>query len=409
MNLPEFPNLQRRAIDLIRSVALEKEMHPYLVGGPVRDLLLGRGSIDIDVTLEDDSSAFARALAKRAGARVKSFPQFLTYKVVAEGLPEIDIATARRERYRKPGALPAVTPGKLRDDLMRRDFSINALAIDLVTGEMHDPASGQRDLGHRVVRVLHDQSFVDDPTRIYRALRLATRLGFSIERGTDHLMSDAIRSGALATVSRERIWRELFLAMEEETAPQVLSAFSERGALEVLFGRARADVRMLEIARSLTQEDSGLDREVLYTSALLRGDASPVDLEGSGFSQKRARKVVQIANEMAHFGDALADAATERQRLRLLRHASPEMLGMLSAMLPAETSAHVERFREFQSFHLPLRGTDLEIHGGPHLARALERAREAVFTGEISPDEARSFAKEMALKYLRAESSSDQK
>src|SRR5438045_1392670 len=141
---------QRRALDLVKEVAAEKECRPYLVGGPVRDLILGRHAIDIDLTLEEGASTFARALAKRIDGRVRSYPQFLTYKVTADALPEIDIATARKERYRSPGALPTVTAGKLKDDLLRRDFAINALALDLVDGTLHDPSSGQADLRQQI-------------------------------------------------------------------------------------------------------------------------------------------------------------------------------------------------------------------------------------------------------------------
>src|SRR3954449_3136624 len=179
--LPELPNPQRRALELVKEVAAEKGARPFLVGGPVRDLLLGRHVIDIDLTLEEGASTLARALAKRIDGRVRSFPQFLTYKVTAPELPEIDIATARKERYRSPGALPTVTAGRLKDDLLRRDFSINAIALDVMNNEVHDPAGGQQDLRDGVVRVLHDESFVDDPTRIFRAIRLARRLGFSLD------------------------------------------------------------------------------------------------------------------------------------------------------------------------------------------------------------------------------------
>src|SRR5213595_2084447 len=146
IDFASLPNPQRRALEIVREVSAAKGCRPFLVGGPVRDLLLGRTVIDIDVTLEEGSSTLARALAKEINGRVRSFPQFLTYKVTADGLPEIDIATARRERYRAPGALPTVTAGHLKDDLLRRDFSINAMALDLTTGELHDPAGGERDL-----------------------------------------------------------------------------------------------------------------------------------------------------------------------------------------------------------------------------------------------------------------------
>lgn len=398
-NLPELPVPQRRAIEIVREVAIEKGVHPYLVGGPVRDMLLDRGAFDIDLTLEQDSSTLARALAKRLGGRVKSFPQFLTYKVSADDLPEIDIATARKERYRKPGALPTVSEGKLRDDLLRRDFTVNAIAFDLIDARLVDPAGGERDVRERVIRILHEASFVDDPTRIFRALRLGVRLGFTIERGTADRMRDAIESGALGTVARERVWRELFLAMDEAVAPKVLNELMCSGALRILFGHRKADLESLEHVRKQAAANPELDKYVLYTSALLRGDASPVDLEGSGFSQKRARNVVQIANELPRFSDALSETKSERQRLRLLRHASPELLSAIAAMQP-DRRHEVARFQEFQTFKLPLRGNDLEVPGGPHVAKALERTREAVFTGEIVAGEAQTYARELAKKYL---------
>lgn len=399
--LENLPIPQKRAIEFVKEVAAEKACRPFLVGGPVRDLLLGRPVIDIDLTMEEGGSTLARALAKRIDGRVRSFPQFLTYKVTADGLPEIDIATARKERYRKPGALPAVTAGRLRDDLIRRDFSINAIAMDLISGELHDPTKGQPDLEARVVRVLHDKSFLDDPTRIFRAVRLATRLGFALEPHTDALMREAVAGDAFATVTKERLWRELFLAMDEVEAPRVLADLAGRGVLDSLFGRRPAPnaAGMLDKIHRALVSDTDLDRYVLYTGALLRGDASPIDLEGSGFSQKRARKVVQIANEMPSFEESLERAADDKQRFKLYRSVSAEMLCAVVAEHPEEAE-HLRRYEEFQNFKLPLRGNDLEVPGGPHVAQALERTREAVWSGEIPPDEARRFAKEMALQYL---------
>ena len=393
----DIPNPQRRTIDLIREVAAEKDCRPFLVGGPVRDLLLGRNGLDVDLTLEEGSSTLARALAKRIEGRVRSFPQFLTYKVTSEGFPEIDIATARRERYRAPGALPSVTAGKLNDDLLRRDFTINAIAMDLTDGSMHDPANGRRDLSARIVRVLHDKSFVDDPTRIFRALRLASRLGFSLDLHTAKLMRDAIEMGALGLISKERVWRELFLAMDERDAPKILTALHREGALAALFGVdvPPPNAEALEKVRRQLDAQPGLDRYVLYTAILLRGtQPEAAQLEGSGFSQKRARGVLQIARDLDRFDRALSEAPSDRQRFRLLKTATPELLTLM------RERRHVSRFQEYQQFKLPLRGNDLEVPGGPHVARALERTREAVFNGEIPADQARTFARDLAIKYL---------
>jgi tRNA nucleotidyltransferase/poly(A) polymerase len=303
-----------------------------------------------------------------------------------------------------------VSEGKLKDDLLRRDFSINAIAMDLLDGSLHDPANGQRDLAARTIRVMHDNSFIDDPTRIFRAVRLAKRLGFSIEPHTMALIRKAIAAGALSTVSKERLWRELFLAMDEREAPKILATLHKEGALNAFFNTEVApSVEALEKVRKQIDSQSELDRYVLYTGVLLRGtDATAAQLEGSGFSQKRARNVLQIARDLSRFEKALRDVATDRQRFRLLRSASPELLTLMAAERPNERM-HVSRFREFQRFKLPLRGNELEVPGGPHVARALERTREAVFTGEIPADQARSFARDLAIKYLNREQPSDQK
>lgn len=399
--LNELPTPQRRAIDIVREVSAEKDCRPFLVGGPVRDILLGRPAIDIDLTLEDGASTLARALAKRIDGRVRSFPQFLTYKVTANEFPEIDITTARRERYRKPGSLPAVTAGRLKDDLVRRDFSINAIAVDLRTGALHDPTQGRRDIEEQLVRVLHDQSFIDDPTRIFRAVRLAVRLGFTLETHTAELMRDAIANAALDTISKERIWRELFLAMEEAEAPEVLANLCEHGALRTLFGqRDAAELRSrLDLVRQQLASNPDLDREVLYTGALLRGDASPIDFEGSGFSQKRARAVVEIANELPRVEEALGAAPDDRARFRIYRSVSPEMLTIIASEVPEEQQ-HIRRYRDYEKFRLALRGNDLEVPGGPHVAQALEQTREAVFSGEIPPEEAKTYARRIAKRLL---------
>lgn len=395
-------NPQRRAIEVIKDVAAEKQCRAFLVGGPVRDLLLGRPGIDVDLTLEDGSSTLARALAKRIEGRVRSFPQFLTYKVTADGFPEIDIATARKEKYRAPGALPSVTPGKLKDDLLRRDFTINAIAMDLTDGAMHDPSGGQRDLQARIVRVLHDKSFVDDPTRIFRAIRLARRLGFSVELHTHQLMRDAIAAGALGFVSKERLWRELFLAMDEREAPKVLDALYMEGVLNAIVDATipELDVAALDMVRKQIDAQPTLDRYVMYTGVLLSGiDAQAAHLDGAGFSHKRSRAVLQIARDLDRFERALAEAASDRQRFRLYKTASPELLSLIVGERPDE-KRHVSRFQEYQRFKLPLRGNDLEVPGGPHVARALERTREAVFNGEIPADQARVFARDLAIQYL---------
>src|SRR5512140_1228499 len=162
----DLPAGQRSIVAAARDIARRHGVAAYLVGGPVRDLALGRPAKDIDLALESHADRVAHDLARQLDATLRSFPQFLTYKIVSDELPEVDVATTRAEEYVEPGALPAVTPSSLARDLGRRDFGINAIALELSTGTIVDPLGGLEDLKKRRLRVLHERSFLDDPTRI---------------------------------------------------------------------------------------------------------------------------------------------------------------------------------------------------------------------------------------------------
>lgn len=187
-------------LDAIRAAAAPSEP-VFLVGGAVRDLLLGRGRADIDIVVEGDASA----LASRLGAGVVEHERFATAKVSLNG-HEVDVAAARTETYPHPGALPEVAAAGFNEDLARRDFTINAMAIPLV-GDPHliDPFSGRDDLAAGVLRVMHAGSFLDDPTRALRAARYASRFDFDLEPETAELL----RGAALDTVSADRCGAEL--------------------------------------------------------------------------------------------------------------------------------------------------------------------------------------------------------
>jgi tRNA nucleotidyltransferase (CCA-adding enzyme) len=203
----------------------------YLVGGAVRDLLLGRGRADIDLVVEGD----AAALAARLGAEVVSHERFGTAKVALDG-HEVDIAAARSESYPEPGALPVVEPGAdLAADLRRRDFTINAMAIPL-QGEprLIDPHGGQADLATRRLRVLHDDSFADDPTRAIRAARYAARFEFELEPHTAELL----RRANLGAVSADRREGELLRLAGERAAPRGFGLLADWGLLDLRDGGA---------------------------------------------------------------------------------------------------------------------------------------------------------------------------
>ncbi len=207
-NLAEELGRAYPELEAIRKTATDPA---YVVGGAVRDLLLGRGRADLDIVVEGD----AAALAARLGAEPVEHERFATAKVGLDG-HEVDIASARSETYAHPGALPDVAvPAEIEADLGRRDFTINAMAIPLA-GEprLIDPHGGEADLEAGLLRVLHERSFLDDPTRAIRAARYAARFGFELEPETDRLLKEA----ALGTVSADRREAELLRLAAEPTA-----------------------------------------------------------------------------------------------------------------------------------------------------------------------------------------------
>jgi tRNA nucleotidyltransferase (CCA-adding enzyme) len=214
----------------------------YIVGGFVRDLLLGRENFDIDLVVEGDAIALARELARQGGGRIRSHARFGTAKWILSDQESLDFVTARTEFYAHPTALPQVESSSIKQDLYRRDFTINTLAIRLAPdryGELLDFYGGEQDLRDGVIRVLHSLSFVEDPTRILRAVRLEQRLGFQIEPRTQELIANAL--GLMGRVSGERIRHELYLLLQEPEPELGLSRMEELGVLRQVHPGLRCD------------------------------------------------------------------------------------------------------------------------------------------------------------------------
>lgn len=207
-------------------------MAVYLVGGLLRDVLLGIASEDLDLVVEGDAPALARELSEELGADLLVHPQFGTATVTLGG-SRLDLVTARKEVYLRPADLPRVSPGTIDDDLARRDFSINTLALSLTEPHpaIRDPHGGIDDISRGLVRVLHRRSFADDPTRILRAVRYEQRLGFRIEDETLSLVQDAMDQGYLAPVSGDRLRHELDRIIQEERPAPALRRAIELGIL----------------------------------------------------------------------------------------------------------------------------------------------------------------------------------
>ena len=226
--------LSTESLVLIRktgALAAERRLGIFLVGGVVRDILLGRVNSDLDLVVGGDAIKLAESLAREVGGRLVVHRRFGTAKIRAGSLT-IDLAMARTETYARPGALPTVRPGSIQDDLARRDFSVNAMALRLDPtsfGKLVDPFNGQQDLENKLIRILNDWSFIDDATRMLRAVRYEQRFGFRLETATEKLLRQNV--SMLGTISGDRIRHELELILKEERPEKALKRAGDLGLL----------------------------------------------------------------------------------------------------------------------------------------------------------------------------------
>ena len=230
---------QSRILHLVADDASQIGLPLYIVGGSVRDLILGSVIKDLDLTVEGDAIALARTLVDKHGGKVTAHKKFSTAKwflpkdLRTESSDTLDLISARSETYKHPAALPTVKMGNMDDDIHRRDFTINTLAIrldGLHFGQLRDDLNGMDDLKAGIVRVLHANSFVDDPTRMYRAVRYAERYGFKIAEETLDLISKA--RSLIEKLTAQRIRHELDLILEEWKADSMLARLAELNLLE---------------------------------------------------------------------------------------------------------------------------------------------------------------------------------
>lgn len=335
-------------IERLREAAMGVDA--YLVGGAVRDLLLGRARADIDVAVEGE----VRELAGRLGGEARAHERFGTATVRVDGL-EVDLAATRRETYAHPGALPEVRPAPLDADLSRRDFTINAMAVPLGGDpELIDPHAGLEDLRQGVLRVLHPRSFEDDPTRAVRAARYAARYGFAPERTTAELILRA----DLATVSQDRSEAELRKLASE---PEPRRAFELLGE----WGLLRFEPSALELVAMV----SGLTGAEPWRGVAPRADAVLAAALGRG---------VPEARELASGQPGCPSEAVERARGR----SGVELV--LGRALSAEW---LDRYvTEWRAVRLEIDGDDLIAEGvaeGPAVGRGLRAALRAKLDGEV--------------------------
>ncbi len=251
-------------IATIEKTARELNTEVYLVGGPLRDLLLNKDNIDIDIAVKDNGIEFATLLVNKIGGVLTMHKERLTASILLSDNLHIDVATMRTETYDRPGALPRVQPAPdIVTDLSRRDFTINAMAVRLHTGgeeEIVDPFKGYADLQSSVIRFLHVKSFIDDPTRIYRSIRFETRFGFTIEEQTLKHMKTALSGNALKTISGQRSIKEINLYLAEKHPFPIIKRAYDLGVMHNVISDPKA-LEEIKGIFSRIEKEQGLDHE----------------------------------------------------------------------------------------------------------------------------------------------------
>ncbi|MBN1399427.1 MAG: CBS domain-containing protein [Anaerolineae bacterium] len=411
-----LPRGLRELLVEARDVANDQGHSLYIVGGFVRDLLLGVPNLDLDLVVEGDAIQMAHALAPHLGGRVRSHARFGTAKIILDGErpegvpPALDFVTARTEFYERPSVLPTVESSSIKQDLYRRDFTINTLAICLDRdryGELLDFYGGETDLLEKQIRVLHSLSFVEDPTRILRAVRFEQRLGFTIESRTAELIDDAL--DLIDHVTGERLRHELLLILEEERPELALHRLERMGVLERIhpslrFGGDKVEL-FARLRRRLQEEstapEEGQIQEIrdhtpqvrLCYLALLTCSMDRAELDSFAERLRIRSEHTQFLHEVTRLRESMSELQASvmlpSSIYRWLHPFSREARFVLSVLSDSElVRQRLEIFQEqLASVSPQIDGHFLRSLGvtpGPIYGEILERVRDALLDGQIA-------------------------
>lgn len=398
--------LPAKVMDLLGKISYladREGVFVYAVGGFVRDLILGIDNLDIDLVVEGDGPAFAKSLASFTCGRVRVHEKFGTAVVILPDNFKIDVATARTEYYEYPAALPKVEESSLKQDLYRRDFTINAMAVTLSEkdfGSIIDYFGGRRDLDKGVVRILYNLSFIEDPTRILRAVRFEQRYGFKIESQTLELARNAIKSKMLVKLSADRVREELKHILGEASPTEAIQRMQELGLWPYILPQANPSAENIKALRKIpeaieTVKHTGLGEIniwVLYLAILVRNSGCDVSQIDNQLRLTKEEKKV-LADLMCQCPNAI-EKLSERLDLKIseiasiLRSITPE--GFVYILAASENEAVTSRVEYYlngsiynKSF---ITGEDIKKLGfkpGPFYKKAMNAARDARLDGII--------------------------
>lgn len=396
-----LPADSRAVLDEVARLAAAHGARAFLAGGLVRDLWRGAaaGARDLDVVIEGDGLAVARALADALGGALVEHDRFLTASVKTDTHGRIDVVTARTERYERPGALPRVLPGSIAQDLRRRDFSVNAMAAELgaATPLLLDPLGGVADLARRRLRILHPLSFVEDPTRMLRGVRYATRLGLAADRWTARCQALALRLAPYPALSAARVAAELERLLAEPSAAAALTAAVDNHVIRLLEPRWRpvaataAHLKTLDATLTFVSAHRVASPLTVAALSLAADQPAPVLsslLERMGLAGEPRRRVEQALTDGPRLAGQLRAAPSRSAVAEALREASGAMLAWLYVTAEPRVRELVDWYaREGRGVRGELDGEDvigLGVPRGPAVSRVLRALRDGRLDGRFA-------------------------
>jgi tRNA nucleotidyltransferase (CCA-adding enzyme) len=367
----------------------------YLVGGTVRDILLGEESFDVDIAVEGDAIDLARRIARELGGRVRAHEKFGTAAVLYGDGERIDVVTARTEFYDAPAALPTVEHATIREDLFRRDFTINAMAVSLKGddfGRLVDPFHGRRDLEEGTVRVLHNLSFIDDPTRIFRAIRYENRYGFRMDASTARLARGCIEMGLVGDLSSSRLRDELIALLEEGDIGHTILRLAELGAVRAIHPHLAADDEAVRLAGRLRElkEELHVDLpdwrvRLAVLARQLPPDEAYAWLDRLKVRRRDADQIVSAITVAPRLVERLAGGdADPAEIVALADPYAPD--APLLALALADSPALRDYFLRLRDVRLDITGADLAELGlaeSPKVGEVLDELRRRKLRGDL--------------------------
>ncbi|MEO0278788.1 MAG: hypothetical protein ABIM21_05900, partial [candidate division WOR-3 bacterium] len=418
--------IPRRILDVIeiaKDVGEELRLNVYIVGGFVRDLILKVENYDLDFVVEGDGLSFAKAFAERVNGRVNIHERFETAVVIFPDNYRVDVSTARMEYYEEPASLPRVVRGSIKRDLYRRDFTINAMAIK-ITGDdaytLFDYYGGMRDIKDRLINVIHNLSFVEDPTRAFRAVRFEQRYGFRIGPQTEKLIKIAVKERIFEKLTGKRIMNELKHMLSEKHAFRMIKRMEELGILQFVHSKLKADTYMegvfertreviawYELLFKRKQPESWIINAAALLHTLQIDEVKEL-LHWFNLSRDDREKILVAITDYKSIIKQLESTTDEVKIYWLLKSYPLEAVLFFLAMCEKEEVRQKigTYLIELVDLETEIKGRDILALGatpGPIIGEILKKVLEAKIKGSVkSREEEISLARELFEAYTRA-------